>query len=167
MNTVVKIVKQEKFDRYVFLTYEEGQLIGLNFHQGLDEILYDSFNEPCLKLTKIYNKVCAKKLGRAYSENELVNLALKKYIKKYIIPKPKKIKIPNTQTRLIQKAIAYYVKGLREFQKEPNQDGLYDLFDLEQLKEMLNYDIHISITDIEKDNFSFAHGMDFPEYIKK
>jgi hypothetical protein len=32
---------------------------------------------------------------------------------------------------------------------------------------MLNYDIHISITDIEKDNFCFAHGMDFQNTLKK
>jgi hypothetical protein len=64
-----------------------------------------------------------------------------KYTNKYILPKSK-VKIPNDQTRVDTKALAYYVKGAEEFRKEPHQEECYDLFDLNQLRE-INY-IHIS-----------------------
>jgi hypothetical protein len=167
METIQKIIKQKNYDRYVFLSYENNVLRGLNFHQGLDDLDYAKLSDSCDKLTTIYNNLVIKKFEKNLSEKKLINLSIRKYTNKYILPKSKKVKIPNDQTRLIQKAIAYYVKGAEEFRKEPHQEECYDLFDLNQLREMLNYDIHISITDIEKDNFCFAHGMDFPEYTKK
>ena len=43
--TILKVIKQEDYDRYVFLFYKNNEIIGINFHQGIDKIEYD-FADP-------------------------------------------------------------------------------------------------------------------------
>ena len=50
-------MEQEYYDRYLFLSYEDGQIIGLNFHQGLGDPLDYYFATPCPHLTEIYKRL--------------------------------------------------------------------------------------------------------------
>jgi hypothetical protein len=164
MKTIKKILVQELYDRYVFLTYENGKIIGLNFHHGIDHPDFESFLEPCEKLTTIFNKICIKNAHLNLSEKKLINKSMNKYYDKYLYPK-ETITIPTGQTKLIQEAIKFYLKGFAEFNAEPTQEEHYKIFDLQQLDAMLNYKISITIETQNKDSFAHKHGMDFPEYL--
>jgi hypothetical protein len=167
MKIVQKIVVQKNHDRYVFLTYQDEELIGLNFHMGVADRDFKSFIKPCENLTSIYHKQREKHYDKNFSEKKLVNLSLKKYIKKYILTKEKrKVKIPKSQKELIQKAIEYYLKAYVEFNTNPGDAESHEIFDLKQLNAILNYKIIISINEEDIESFASNNGIDFPEYTK-
>ena len=158
MNTIKKIIKQEDFDRLVFLTFENDVLIGLNFHQGIDEI-DTKFLEPCQKLTKIFNKVMSDKITLA----ENINLSIEKYIKKYLF-KNKKIEIRLEQKKYIQEAIDFYINTKKLMSENLSQSEEYKIFDLLQVKAMLNYKTKIVLSCAEENNFVYTNGIDYPNY---
>jgi hypothetical protein len=41
-NTILKVVQQNDFDRYVFITYLRDEIIGLNFWQGIGKESYEN-----------------------------------------------------------------------------------------------------------------------------
>ena len=53
MRRLHEILEDNSNDRYIFVQYNKGQIIGLNFHQGLGHIDYNYFT-PCPRITKIY-----------------------------------------------------------------------------------------------------------------
>jgi hypothetical protein len=60
-NTILKVVEQNDFDRYVFINYHNDEIIGLNFWQGIGEASYQSLMDgesfkPCNILTEIFRK---------------------------------------------------------------------------------------------------------------
>jgi hypothetical protein len=55
-NLLLQVIKQEEYDRYVFLTYSNSEIVGLNFHQGIDKVDY-SFAEPCVHLSEIFRRL--------------------------------------------------------------------------------------------------------------
>jgi hypothetical protein len=66
---------------------------------------------------------------------------------------------------LIQKAIAYYVKGAEEFRKEPRRMLRLIWFKPIKRNAQLRY-TYFNYRNRKRQFFSFAHGMDFPEYQK-
>jgi hypothetical protein len=87
-NTILKVVQQNDFDRYVFLTYFKDEIIGLNFWQGIDQKSYecamnDKVYEPCIHLTDIYNRL--KRNDKGMSDEERINKAIHLYINAFII----------------------------------------------------------------------------------
>jgi hypothetical protein len=61
-NTILKVLQQTDYDRYVFLTYANDEIIGLNFWQGIgkesfDNVMTNKGYEPCIHLTDIYNRL--------------------------------------------------------------------------------------------------------------
>lgn len=58
MNKLIsKILEQADYDRYLFLTYDNDEIIGLNFHQGIGDPLDYYFATPCPHLTEIYKRL--------------------------------------------------------------------------------------------------------------
>jgi hypothetical protein len=65
MEQILKVLKSEEYDRYIFISYEEDNIVGINFHQGIDAIDY-YYVKPCsyttetflrmINSTPIYNK---------------------------------------------------------------------------------------------------------------
>lgn len=53
MRRVHEILEDNSNDRYIFVQYNKGQIVGLNFHQGLGHIDYNYFT-PSEAITKIY-----------------------------------------------------------------------------------------------------------------
>jgi hypothetical protein len=62
---------------------------------------------------------------------------------------------------LIKKALNYYIATSEEFNRNPTQEDIYEIFDMMQLSPMMNYPIQVVISEEEKNNFS-KHGIDFP-----
>jgi len=158
METIKKVIKQEDYDRYVFATYEKNQIIGLNFHQGLDEILWD-YAKPCPSLTNIYERLADK--NYIDSEEKRINKAIELFTNAFIFQNDEPYTIQKEQRELIKKALDYYIATSEKFNQHPTQDEAYEIFDMMQLSPMMNYPIYVVISEEEKNAFS-KHGIDFP-----
>jgi hypothetical protein len=161
MQTILKVIKQESHDRVVFLTYNGNDIVGVNFHYDCDFVDY-SFAKPCESLTDIFNRL--KDNMPSLSDESRINKSIRLYQQAFILQDKHSIAIPKTQTSLIQKALNYYVEQSTKLNSKPTQDEHYELFDMQQLSAMMNYDISISIMDEDRELFASNHGLDFPIY---
>jgi hypothetical protein len=83
--TILKVIKQSDFDRYVFITYFNDEIVGLNFHQGLEKIDY-YFIAPCPHLTEIYRRLTNFKFsGNNLTQQETISKAIQLYIDAFVI----------------------------------------------------------------------------------
>jgi hypothetical protein len=98
------------------------------------------------------------------SDESRINKSIRLYQQAFILQDKHSIAIPKTQTSLIQKALNYYVEQSTKLNSKPTQDEHYELFDMQQLSAMMNYDISISIMDEDRELFASNHGLDFPIY---
>jgi hypothetical protein len=60
MEQILKVLKSEEYDRYIFITYEEDNIVGLNFHQGItekDEHIDYYFSKPCPYTTETFMRM--------------------------------------------------------------------------------------------------------------
>jgi hypothetical protein len=161
METILKVIKQEEYDRYVFVTYSNKEIIGLNFHQGLDEIMWD-YKTPCKSLTDIYERLWHKKY--IHSDKARINKAIDLYMEAFVFQDDYRSNIPTGQLDLIQKALNYYVEQSKKFNCSPTDAEAYEIFDMNQLSAMMNYQVSVTISESDKDTFASNHGMDFPKY---
>lgn len=156
-SVVLKAIKQVEYDRVVFLTYTNSVLSGLNFHQGIENLDYD-FANPNEALTNIYDR-----LGKPSDAFEMsrVNKAIDLYCKAFIFQDDEPYTLDKSQRDFIKKALNYYIATSEEFNRNPTQEDIYEIFDMMQLSPMMNYPIQVVISEQEKNNFS-KHGIDFP-----
>jgi hypothetical protein len=56
MEQILKVLKNEEYDRYIFITYEEDNIVGLNFHQGIGAI-DNYFVKPCPYTTETFMRM--------------------------------------------------------------------------------------------------------------
>jgi hypothetical protein len=87
-NTILQVLQQTDFDRYVYLTYLNDEIIGLNFWQGVDQRSYESVMndkgyEPCIHLTNIFNRL--KINDKTATDEQRINKAIHLYINAFII----------------------------------------------------------------------------------
>lgn len=87
-NTILKVVQQNDFDRYVFLTYLNDEIVGLNFWQGIgkesyESVMNDKGYQPCIHLTDIYNRL--KRNDKTATDEQRINKAIHLYINAFII----------------------------------------------------------------------------------
>ena len=87
-NTILQVLQQTDFDRYVYLTYLNDEIIGLNFCQGVDQRSYESVMndkgyEPCINLTNIFNRL--KINDKTATDEQRINKAIHLYINAFII----------------------------------------------------------------------------------
>jgi hypothetical protein len=57
MEQLLKIMKDESNDRYIFITYDNDNIVGLNFHQGItkrDNHIDYYFAKPCPYTTETF-----------------------------------------------------------------------------------------------------------------
>jgi len=160
METILKVVKQERFDRYVFLTYSDNKIIGLNYHQGIDKILYD-WATPCPALTDIFERYAEKYTDLNWQDT--VNDSIYLYEQAFLWQQTNII-LPNSQKKIIQKALKYYLKQYKTFNQIPTDTEEYEMFDLMTLKALFNYDVEIKLNKNEAENFTQMNGIDLPNY---
>jgi hypothetical protein len=161
MKTILKVVEQKEYDRYVFLTYSENEIIGLNYHQGLDEIKHH-FAEPDPILSDIFKRYSEKYSNLDWKDR--VNNSIELYQKAFVWQHTN-IVLPNSQKKLIQKALEYYINQYKTFNQDPTQDEGYEIFDLITLQALFNYNIEIELNEHEVENFTHVNGVDLPKYI--
>lgn len=168
-NTKLKVIEQPYFDRYLFLTYHEEEIVGLNFWQGIDQRSYESVMndkgyEPNIHLTDIYNRL--KISYETISDEERINRAIDFYIDAFIIQGRNKetTLIPKGQTDIIKEALNYYYEQFKKFNSVPTDTENYKMFDLMTLEALMNYPIKVEINQTDKNKFSSNYGIDFPIY---
>ena len=86
-NTILQVLQQNDFDRYVFLTYLNDEIVGLNFWQGIGKESYqcvmdDKGYEPCIHLTDIFNRL--KRNDKTATDEQRINKAIQLYINAFI-----------------------------------------------------------------------------------
>jgi hypothetical protein len=158
--TILKVVEQKHYDRYVFLTYYNDEIVGLNFHQGIDKIMYD-FAQPCPALTDIFERYSEK-----YPElnwDERVNKAIDIYLNAFIL-QHENISLPNGQKYIIQEALNYYLDQFIKFNDLTTNESNWKVHDLRTLIALMKYDVQISLSKHEVNEFSFKNGIDLPIY---
>lgn len=161
MNKLIKkVIEQKYFDRYVFLTYDNDEIIGLNFHQGINEIDY-YYITPCAFLTDIYKRLSRK--NEFKNDMDRVNKAIELYNEAYIFQNDS-IYLPKAQTDIIKEALKFYYEQYKKFNSVPTDTENYKIFDLMTLEAIMNYPIKVEISQAEKNKFSLTHGIDFPIY---
>jgi hypothetical protein len=89
-NTILKVLQQNEYDRYVFLTYANDEIIGLNFWQGIgkqsfDIAMRDKVYEPCIHLTDIYNRLKISHNNNEDRKSVRISKAIRLYIDAFII----------------------------------------------------------------------------------
>jgi hypothetical protein len=151
------IIEFQPSDRMIVLFSVNDKLIGVNYWQGLgDTTIASGFLAPNDSIdVKIF---VGKPLSTAI---ELIDV-LDDLIWKSIETKP--TYIPNAQTKLIQKALNFYIETSKKINASPNESECYELFDMIQLCEMMNYPTSIEIDQYSKETFARRHGVDFPTY---
>jgi hypothetical protein len=87
-NTILKVLQQNDYDRYVFLTYANDELMGINFYQGVYResfyrVMSERGYEPCIHLTEIYNRL--KKRKPIDDMETRISKAISLYIDAFII----------------------------------------------------------------------------------
>jgi hypothetical protein len=87
-NTILKVIEQNDFDRYIFINYYNDEIIGLNFWQGIGESNYQSLMDsesfkPCNILTEIFKRT--KGNMKTASDEERINRAIELYIHAFIL----------------------------------------------------------------------------------
>jgi hypothetical protein len=168
-NTILKIVQQNEYDRYVFLTYLNDEIVGLNFWQGLykgsyDIVMNDKGYEPCIHLTDIYNRL--KITYETISDEERINKAIDLYTDAFIIQERNKnsISLPSSQRDIIKTALSHYLNQYEYFVPYPDHSAAWGMHDIKTLIAFMNYDIQIELTDIDIKYFTAKNGIDLPIY---
>lgn len=72
MELILKVLKDVDNDRYIFITYEKNKIVGLNYHQGIDdENINFSFRKPDVYLTETFNTMIARHPHCAHNDSQL------------------------------------------------------------------------------------------------
>ena len=75
-------------------------------------------------------------------------------------------RIPADQKQIIQEALNLLEFSLKTLSEEDMSENIrHKLFDILQLRGMLNEDVVIEMSKERFDNFTSNNGVDFPEYI--
>jgi|GWRWMinimDraft_5_1066013.scaffolds.fasta_scaffold05224_4 hypothetical protein len=81
MKTTFKIIKQESYDRYVFVHYDDDkQICGLNFHQGVSDGPLKEWYESNDRIMKEYRSLCEERISEP-TEKYMINTTLERYWK--------------------------------------------------------------------------------------
>lgn len=87
-NTILQVLQQNDFDRYVFITYLNDEIVGLNFWQGIGKESYESVMDdkgyqPCIHVTDIYNRL--KRNDKTATTEQRINKAIDLYVYAFIM----------------------------------------------------------------------------------
>jgi hypothetical protein len=169
-NTILKVVQQNDFDRYVFITYLKDEIVGLNFWQGIDKQSYecamnDKVYEPCIHLTDIFNRL--KISYKEISEEQRINKAIDLYTDAFIIQERNKnsILLPHEQKNIVIDALNHYLDQYIKFNDLTTSESNWRVHDLRALIALFKYEIKIELTDTDIKYFTAKNGIDLPIYI--
>lgn len=75
-----------------------------------------------------------------------------------------RIEIPQGQRDVIKKALIFYLSSVKNMGLNLGDESHHTIFDMNQLKGMMDYPIYIDISKDEQIEFTSKYGIDFPEY---
>jgi hypothetical protein len=157
MKTIFRIIEQTDYDRYVFLTEQDGKVIGINYHQGIGDLHPDYYEADPL-LTSIYQSLTT------FSTEERIIKAIDLHQKATIFKDNKEFYIGSEQRKLVRKALAHYRECITKFSDEITDKQGHDLYDLLQLEGLFHYNTSVELDNYELTNFTSKHGIDPPIY---
>jgi hypothetical protein len=157
MKTIFRIIEQTDYDRYVFLTEQDGKIVGLNYHQGIGDLHPDYYEADNL-LTSIYESLTT------FSTEERIIKAIELHQKITIFNDVREFRIGSEQRKLVRKALAHYRECITKFSDVVTDSQSHDLYDLLQLEGMFHYSTSVELNDYEFTNFTRKHGIDPPIY---
>jgi hypothetical protein len=74
------------------------------------------------------------------------------------------LSIPDSQTKLIRNALTQYLADMERLVKCPTQSQAYEMFDLQQLAALMNYDVKVTLSADQARTFAAINGIDLPQY---
>ena len=74
------------------------------------------------------------------------------------------IRIPYSQKELIRNALTQYLADMERLVKCPTQSQAYEMFDLQQLAALMNYDVKVTLSADQARTFAAINGIDLPQY---
>jgi hypothetical protein len=79
--------------------------------------------------------------------------------------RPMVFNLPGSQTLLIRRAIAQYLKDMQRILICPTESQAHEMYDLQQLEALMKYDVMVVLTEDETKSFSVENLIDLPQYI--
>ena len=82
-----KVMVIDSHDVVVFITYNQfGDIEGINFHYGADDVLDQDFKKPCPHVTELFNRVSGEYSShKNKSEKKRILLAVKLFTDAFIV----------------------------------------------------------------------------------
>jgi hypothetical protein len=78
--------------------------------------------------------------------------------------RPVVFNLPSSQTLLIRRAIAQYLKDMQRILICPTESQAHEMYDLRQLEALMKYDVMVVLTEDETKSFSVENLIDLPQY---
>ena len=125
-----KTIVQKDHDRIVFVWYENDEVVGINYHQGIDSIDL-AFQKPDNEIMTMYR--LAHRHKPELSDIELVNLAIRIHQDAWMSFDSKSYTIDTYSRGLIREALQYYIMSMHSFFGSHRAD--YASFDFESIDE--------------------------------
>ena len=76
-----------------------------------------------------------------------------------------RIMIPKAQMAIVKKALALYQNSLKNLQERKTLEQEFEEYDCYSLMAFCDLPVSILISQIDRENFTAATGVDFPEYV--
>jgi hypothetical protein len=163
---IIEIITQKDYDRKVVVIREEnGNIIGLNFMQGMED-LDEEQQVACQYLTEIYKRLSSGNRGlriimsEIYTINKSIDLYCNAFID--IWTTSTTIRIPQEQKKLIIEALDFYRKDIKKAIICDADE--HKCFDLITLKALMGYEVSSNLSFDDVRNFTHVNGVDIPEY---
>lgn len=174
MNGVTKLW-QPKFDRQVYIFRTEGEIVGLNFHQGKEIGDESDYRKPCPYLTEIYKRLREK----YHNDLTAINEAMELYYIAFVLQDKVLGGEENKVFNLYADDINLLMKGLqclrgvnKEEIKSREQNGIEftqtlenEIYDSKGIESMLEESESVKVTIPKKSltkGWASKHGVDFP-----
>jgi hypothetical protein len=137
-----KTIVQRDHDRIVFVWYENDEVVGINYHQGVDSI--DAvFQNPDSEIMTMYR--LAHRHKPELSDIELVNLAIRMHQDAWMSFDSKSYTIDTYSRGLIQTALQYYVDSMRSFfGGHLDADGDEAINEFNALSKLMEYNVTVT-----------------------
>lgn len=142
-----KTIVQRDHDRIVFVWYENDEVVGINYHQGIDSIDL-AFQEPDNEIMTMYR--LAHRHKPELTDIELVNLAIRIHQDAWMSFDSKSYTLDTYSKGLIQTALQYYITSMHSFfGSNLDGDGDEAIDEFKVLSKLMEYNVTFT-TDLGK-----------------
>ena len=147
-----KTIVQKDHDRIVFVWYENDEVVGINYHQGIDSIDL-AFQKPDNEIMTMYR--LAHRHKPELSDIELVNLAIRIHQDAWMSFDSKSYTIDTYSRGLIREALQYYIMSMHSFFGSHIGADYFDAInEFKELSKLMEYNVTVTtdlgeVTDLD------------------